>query len=740
MIKLFLLPILWFMATLANASCNFVSADYLSEIGSPKSIKTIQIDVPKSAKFNRNFAKILVSRSKNIPKNLKKYFRATVVVNFDFGSCTYKAKVRQNGDLRDHIKLVNNGEPQRSLVVKLDEGNVLSAVKFKLLIPETRNNLNEVLGTIFLNKLGFITPETFQVETIVNGTRSLMLFQEDTRKELLERNNRREGPMFEGDETLIWSGEHKEKLGAGHRLKPISLARVSNIKWFLKGETSQEITLTAFNQLQMAYLDFSQNWLSEHMTIFPNQQNSPIFEDYFFSLLMMSGLHAGATYNRKFYFNTFTDEFEPIYYDGLFLLTEPPYIHPKKYVISSALRKGYKFPFENLFSDTTDWRAEALEEFRSRVVISDTDALIFFEKSITQMAENIDILHNHLQAVEYPIKSVKSTSENIKSYVSNEIDLGLVQRKIIDVPGFDEGYDVLYHAGDTKRLTSLQLGEVLSRNILNDERTVLLPSETIDIGSRVIDIDEDFKNLGQISHSEGLLLQINNDKKIITAKQVKSNDWLLVSSADLTGWELIFEGIKSDDPGFDIFQPQRFNDYGLTGCLNIYGSKLDKVKINVQGGKCEDGINIISSNGSLNSISIKNAFADAIDIDFSNITIEFVNVNVSGNDCADLSGGTYSFSDVKLSMCGDKGISIGEKSTFIANKVEVNGAYIGVSSKDYSETVIRSAKLVDTEFCYEASKKKQEFGGAKLLFDSLSCKGNVLTDKHSTITVGARLQ
>ena len=129
-----------------------------------------------------------------------------------------------------------------------------------------------------------------------------------------------------------------------------------------------------------------------------------------------------------------------------------------------------------------------------------------------------------------------------------------------------------------------------------------------------------------------------------------------------------------------------------------------------------------------------------VDIDFSNITIEFVNVNVSGNDCADLSGGTYSFSDVKLSMCGDKGISIGEKSTFIANKVEVNGAYIGVSSKDYSETVIRSAKLVDTEFCYEASKKKQEFGGAKLLFDSLSCKGNVLTDKHSTITVGARLQ
>ena len=32
-----------------------------------------------------------------------------------------------------------------------------------------------------------------------------MLFQEDARKELLERNKRREGPIFEGDESLIWS-------------------------------------------------------------------------------------------------------------------------------------------------------------------------------------------------------------------------------------------------------------------------------------------------------------------------------------------------------------------------------------------------------------------------------------------------------------------------------------------------------------------------------------------------------
>ena len=32
-----------------------------------------------------------------------------------------------------------------------------------------------------------------------------MIFQEDSQKELLERNKRREGPIVEGDESLIWS-------------------------------------------------------------------------------------------------------------------------------------------------------------------------------------------------------------------------------------------------------------------------------------------------------------------------------------------------------------------------------------------------------------------------------------------------------------------------------------------------------------------------------------------------------
>ena len=36
----------------------------------------------------------------------------------------------------------------RSLDVKLKEGNILNAVRFKLLIPNSRNGLNEILATL----------------------------------------------------------------------------------------------------------------------------------------------------------------------------------------------------------------------------------------------------------------------------------------------------------------------------------------------------------------------------------------------------------------------------------------------------------------------------------------------------------------------------------------------------------------------------------------------------------------
>ena len=199
--------ILYFLLTTTNslkAKCNFQSAKYIDELNDNNSIKSISIKVKNSRKFYKNLLKILTTKSRNIPPKFRKKHKADLLVNYHFGNCEYKAKIWQNGDWKDHIKL-KDGFPFGSLNIKLENGNILNAVKFKLLLPETRNHLNEILGISILNSFDFITPKTFEVNTTISNAKSIMLFQEDSQKELLERNLRREGPIFEGDESFLWS-------------------------------------------------------------------------------------------------------------------------------------------------------------------------------------------------------------------------------------------------------------------------------------------------------------------------------------------------------------------------------------------------------------------------------------------------------------------------------------------------------------------------------------------------------
>ena len=160
--KLFLAFVLLTVSTLSWANCTFNTSEYLFQLQEPSSINEIHVEVPKSASFVKNFLRILTSGTRNIPPTLKKDFEARIIVDYEFGRCIFSASVRQTGDWKDHISLVE-GNPLRSLNVKLREGNIMNAIRFKLLIPATRNDLNEVLGSLVARELGFIAPETIKV-------------------------------------------------------------------------------------------------------------------------------------------------------------------------------------------------------------------------------------------------------------------------------------------------------------------------------------------------------------------------------------------------------------------------------------------------------------------------------------------------------------------------------------------------------------------------------------------------
>ena len=61
-----------------------------------------------------------------------------------------------------------------------------------------------LIQTQILRNFGYLAPRSFKVDARVNLTNSVMLFQEKSSKELLEYNNRREGPILESDEKYFY--------------------------------------------------------------------------------------------------------------------------------------------------------------------------------------------------------------------------------------------------------------------------------------------------------------------------------------------------------------------------------------------------------------------------------------------------------------------------------------------------------------------------------------------------------
>ncbi len=706
-----------FQNSIAFAKCNFNTSEYLDKIKNPKNIKLIEIETPKSQSYVKNFLQTYsyVLEKGFISSKYKKRYFAKINVIYDFGECIYEGKIRQSGDWPDHID-VKNGNPFRSIDVNLTKGNILNAVKFKLLIPETRNNYNEVLGTVILKELGFITPETFQVITKINGATNLMLFQEKAEKELLERNFKREGPIFEGDESLIWGYKNYDLF----ELADVSLSKMINENWFIKGKNHQLITLNAFQKLQESYLDHIEFYLKTKTVIYPNLNKNEMFTNYHLLIEAMNGNHALNLHNRKFYYNVFTSSFEPIYYDGMLKLTDPiekisDRIYSKKQIkqIEIYLDKLKNSEIKNNLKDRFNYR-----------LVKNND--IFFDNSIEQLINNL----RKIKKISLENSNLKNTivdrKDNKKLYFKIHKQKNLNQffiENIVFNNGFYEAQIRPVFSKDIKftKLSAEELADILSNNQFDKKRTIYLPKKEITkhLNPELLELKEINLNNGQIIYSKNLNLEIFKKEKKFEINQNSSQDWILFSNINLDGWKIFFNGKESD---LKNELKQRINSYGMTGCVNFYDVNFDNTIIDLRNGQCEDTLNIVNSFGKIKSIKIQSAYSDALDIDFSNIHVNEVEVKNANNDCIDLSSGEYKITTSKLFYCGDKAISVGEKSTLDLKKVLITNSQTGLASKDSSITNIDNIIIKNTELCLTAYNKKQEFFGGLIKVEKIECE------------------
>jgi hypothetical protein len=474
-----------------------------------------------------------------------------------------------------------------------------------------------------------------------------------------------------------------------------------------------------------------------------NSQNLS-FPQFHFAMQALGAEHGFVFHNRKFYFNVFDGSFEPVYYDGnvfeslkrqgSWVMAIASQFSPK------IIRNAYNNLDVTLYVDlilSDQIKDKSKNYFLERSGLLHNNASKFFErywKIFSAQTKNLqNEIHDTLSSGKIN-KSLLSTYDYLAQldvFLKRATENNSINLLALGSPKKDNGtYFLELQNQQNKNISSLELANILSKNNLNGTRVTLLNYKTNSKNYKTSVLK--FQD-GEIIASDTLKVTVNNDNKTLKFDQLNSSDWVLLKDLTLKDWKIEFVGSSeiSQSSG-----EQRFNDVGLTGCLNFYNSKFKSVDISVSNGGCEDSLNLVNADGFLDKVKITNAFADAVDIDFSNISIGSLVVNKAGNDCFDVSSGHYKIKKADLNQCGDKGISVGEASLLKAENVYLFSANIGISSKDQSKADIASAVISEVITCIEVKKKKQEFGGAALHVGYLECDGKIEVDKHSEFKVG----
>ena len=151
----------------------------------------------------------------------------------------------------------------------------------------------------------------------------------------------------------------------------------------------------------------------------------------------------------------------------------------------------------------------------------------------------------------------------------------------------------------------------------------------------------------------------------------------------------------------------------------------------------DDCLHVSNSKAELRDCTIRRANADAIDFDLVDGTVTGCRIEDSGNDGLDVMTCRLRVRDCTFVGCGDKGISIGERSDLLATSSRFEGCQKGIEIKDRS-----FARILDSVFVHSRSQAVNAYrknwrygdgGQVELWRCDLRLDDKVHADPHSTI-------
>ena len=721
-----------------------------------------------------NLEYLEIQRQNKIKQTLNK------VENFAKGNLihdekNYKIKLRVKGDRVLHY--FNKNETSYKIDLRGDE-RLWGLEEFSVQKPIVRNYTYEYIFHKLLNYSDLISLKYFFINIALNGSdKGIYAVEEGFSKELIERNKKRNGPIFGLD----------EKKGTDYPYIKYDL--YSKKYWTSNYPELVEQAIIKINSLKEKKIGVNEIFDLEKWATF------------FAIIDLSSTLHGSISKSVKLFYNPVTSKFEPIGYDGHYRKN-----HFENFLILDFLdkknkncsyickeREWYlsflKKPNGDLNNEFITLYLEALKRVSSINFIED-----FYKKNSKKFDKINSQLHTEktkkdrgfykgvgefiyepnflkkkalyinerinkigqVENLEFSLEKKKIVTDNANKFFFKElvIDCKNLKKKqvyLLNKKTIDYGNTCDYFIGESKLR--------LSKDILIRKDLFLVQKERLDLikdyniqkkdknnyyinSNIVIDRDTFFPKGNNLYVAEGVEITFTNDVILRSegsiffkgSKErpiiVQGGNKINTGSLILTDNSYLINHVIFKNLSF----PKTRNSI-LYGGVNIINSNLEINNSQIINSLSEDGINIISSKSKINNLILKNIYADAIDIDFGTLDFVNINCNIINNDCLDVSGANVKGNLIKATNVQDKGLSFGENSVGIIKNNFFKNNKLAVAVKDGSELEIINNTFIDNKYDIAVFNKKKEYDNATLILKDNSKKFdlNILLGKKNIL-------
>ncbi len=692
------------------------------------------------------------------------------------GNKKVKADVRLKGDLPDHWIT-----DKWSLRFKVNGDDTLYGMKsFSIQTPRTRTWLNEFIYQNALKKEDVLNLRYKFVDVYINGKhKGIYALEEHFAKQLIEYNNRREGPIIRFDETMIGLNQIHLQNVPGIINPDADLYPIVSIDSFQTGTSLLNPEIYAQFENAKNLLELVRLGKIKTSEAFDVEKTAK----YFALNTVLGADHASQWNNIRFYYNPITSRLEPIGFDANSGVANQ-HIIDEYFLnyIDENREEIEQFP-RILFTDSVFFKAyiKELERMSQKEYLDE-----LFKDLDKELKKEINILHKDypyyhfsekvfydnqkfIQSVLNPVKSVNAYVNKIENgkatiLVGNIVKMPLViEGLLVNETIVAETYELLQPFDgnfvdykkiefnlreniDASRLGLLRINyrilgsnkingnEVLPWDYLNESVIVDTVRKKAELSSEILDVNENEKIItikqgnwvldntlvipkGYKVSGENSVIDLVNKAMIVSYSDLQFNNVKVISS-DKTGEGLLVYGSKINFENVefrDLNAPVK-DSFQLTGAITFYESEVNFENVLIKGMKNgDDSVNFVRSKINIKNSRIEDGSMDCVDGDFVTGIIDDFVVVNCGGDGLDFSGSSIEVRNFKAENMGDKGMSIGENSSVLAFNVIVDKAFIGVASKDLSKLVIDGLKINNVKYGFAVYMKKTEYGTASLI-------------------------